>query len=857
MRRLHALLLWVLVTLVPINGWAQDTTGPVAEGAQQQDTVSQVDGSGVEPNVPINDEIADLPGIDYDAWERLATRTEDALRTERASNAAFETLRSELVDARQEFSNAQDINATLIDTLQAQIDALGPPPAEGEPDEPASIASRRATLTARMGELTAPRRAASEAYARADALIGNIDALLRERQASELLKLGPSPLNPTTWPDAVGAALGTYSAIAREVRTAAASPVRRNELRESLPAVILFVALAAILLVPGRRWVERMGDKLKARARGRTVGLGAASFVSSVAQLTLPLLGAAALVSAAHATGLLNLRSTVLVNGLFSIAFGFFVARWVARRIFPAVDSPRESLIPVTPIQHAEARIYASLLGALVGLLLPIQEFADLDGYSAGTLAVLSFPVTVLGGVLLFRLGQIIAAGSRPVTESEAGYGSFRITALRAVGQLAMGIGIVAPVVAAVGYQGVAEAFLWPSVTTLALIGIWVVLSRVATETYALVTRKDEEALEGSLLPVLFTFLLAFLAIPLLALIWGMRVEQLIELWTRIKAGFQVGGVTISPSNFLTFAIVFAIGYVVTRLVQQALASSVLPKTKLDLGGRNAVRVGVGYVGIFLAALIAITTAGIDLSSLAIVAGALSVGIGFGLQTIVSNFVSGIILLVERPISEGDWIKVGDQMGFVRDISVRATRIETFDRTDVIVPNADLISGQVTNYTHGNSVGRLILPVGVAYGTDTRLVDRVLREIVEAHPLISVDPAPQVLFVGLGASSLDFEVRAILPDVKMILTVQNDLLHEITARFGTEGIEIPFAQTDIWFRNPEDLPGGSGAATTQTPHAAQPSDEPPVPPKPVSILPDQDDLDNGSPPDDPAGEGDD
>ena len=745
---------------------------------------------------PVPAAFAQAEAPDYADWEKDAAEAEAILENDRASNAALDEMRKRIADWRANFLAAQSTNASQIDTIKGQIAALGPAPQEGQA-EAADIAERRTTLNARLAELQAPGIKAVEAYSRADGIIRQIDTKIRARQATELLKLWPSPVNPINWPAGWAVLQQGAKTLWAETSGAWENPTRRSQLQDNLPAILLYLALAGLLLLKGTSLMERLTTRLQngASLRGRTL----VAALVSLGQVLLPVAGMFLLVGAIMASGMTGTRSGALIAALPVAAFVFFFARWLSGWLFgPA------AIHAGTSKGNGEARIHITTIGLVYALEIFRRAFTTevRPPLSMAAQSVWGAPLLCIVAIFLFRLGHILRRSVSQVEEKEAA--AFRDGLVRLIGSALMAVSVVGPLLAVIGYVNAANAIVWPAIDSLAILGVAILIQRFATDIYIMVTGSGEEGREA-LIPVLIGGLLAILSVPLLALIWGARTADLSEIWTRFSEGIPIGETRISPAILVTLLLVFALGYMVTRLVQGALKSSVLPRTRLDKGAQNAVAAGIGYIGIFLAGLAAITTAGIDLSALAYVAGALSVGIGFGLQNIVQNFVSGIILLIERPISEGDMIQVNGQTGTVKGISVRSTWIETGDRTDVIVPNADLISGVVTNLTRGNLTGRLVVAVGVAYGSDTRKVEAILRETAEAQPLVLVNPPPAVVFTGLGADSLNFEIRVILSDVNFKSEVQTEILHQIVERFGAEGIEIPFAQRDIWLRNPEAL----------------------------------------------------
>ena len=721
---------------------------------------------------------------DYEKWELNALRAETVIETDRASIEALEKLRLQLVQWRTSFQQLQNENQDRIETIETQIESLGLKPESGK--DP--LEDRRVALDKQLAKLNEPIVRAQEAFNRADGMISEIDTLISQRQASEFLQLGPSILNPLLWGSSLGDVFKSFATLSKETSGVLSSPYFQDQFSDRLISALLISIFSILLFI----YSGSISNQLKTATKRFEKVI---EFLSLCFKYLLRYLALYSLINLAQSLSIFGIRGDLIADNFYLWTGYFIFAFWLVERLQRSWQVSATNNLSVKNLRN---------FAIFSPFLLMAQDFgsdlARLQLLEQQSFSVLTSAITVLAGILLWRISVLL----KSVISSTATLSSLQLKLLGFLRRILLGVAVISPLIAAIGYVNAGSAIALPMIKTLGLLALIVILQRLTFDVYAAILNKSEEEADA-LAPVLLGFIITISVLPFFAIIWGTRVSSLTELWIQFQDGIKIGDSRISPLDFLTFILLFTIGYMLTRVVQSALRGSILPKTNLDSGAQNALVAGLGYIGIFIAALVSISSTGLDLSSLAIVAGALSVGIGFGLQNIVSNFVSGVILLIERPISQGDWIEVSGKMGYVRNISVRSTRIETFDRTDVIIPNADLVSGVVTNWTRGNTIGRVIIPVGVAYGTDTKKVEKILRDIISQNEHVAKDPAPGVVFQGFGADSMDFEIRAILSDVNYMLSVKSDVNHEIVKRFNKEGIEIPFAQRDVWIRNPEVL----------------------------------------------------
>ena len=278
--------------------------------------------------------------------------------------------------------------------------------------------------------------------------------------------------------------------------------------------------------------------------------------------------------------------------------------------------------------------------------------------------------------------------------------------------------------------------------------------------------------------------------------------EFLAAVWDVLEVKlFSLGNTKITPLVFLELLLIVVAFLLLSKLLRRFLQKRIMPRFRLDDGVQFTILRLIHYLIIVIGILIALDSVGIELTSLAVAFGLMGVGIAFGLQNITSNFVSGLILLFERPIRVGDYIEVGGTQGRVSSINMRSTTIVTPDNVTLIVPNSRFIEDTVTNWSVGDLKIRLSIPVGVAYGSDTDLVTKLLLEAAGSNPEVLSDPEPSVLFREFGNSSLNFELRAWIPtpNPRVRAKVKSDLNYAIDVAFRKNDVTIPFPQRDVHF----------------------------------------------------------
>ena len=710
-----------------------------------------------------------------------------------------------------------------VKTVQELLDALGPAPAEPGAAEDPEVASRRAQYKADIADYKGRIALAELALTRATALEQRISALFFERLMAKLQTRHPSPLLPATLAVAFPEAGGVLARIA-------ATP-KESQTRLILPDLALIVGALLVGWILRRFLLRRFGRNpaiAEPTFTQRLVGAvaeGLARGVIPAAVITVVLVRAS--VTGPNMGGPFPDVVSLICQSLI-----LFVLATALPRAALAPEMPQWRLANLSSrnAQHL-ARIISFLAAVYAVDTFFFRVGAVFPGgavYSQELRAAYALLFNVVEGIgLLAVLRRSLWTGEGPQDEPEPDEApeqpagdepapSRRYPVLHLLRRLASLLVIAAIIGTAVGYTNFGS-FVINNLLGTGVVGGLLYLLRGLLRDLISVALRSRLAIERLQLKHGTRRLIRFWlragldlvvligAVFAIAPVWTIPVLPLAQWLVEVSSSFEIGSVTVSMADIGTALIVFVIGLGVVRWLQRGLAERVLPETRMDTGLQHSVAAGFGYIGITIAAVVAISVGGLDLSNLALIAGALSVGIGFGLQNVVNNFVSGVILLIERPIKVGDWVVVGSNEGTVKRIRVRATEIETFRRASVIIPNSELLSTSVVNWTHADRLGRVEIPVGVAYGTDPERVRQVLLDIARANSQITNRPPPFVMFKDFADSALIFELRCYLYDIGQIIIVSTDLRFAIDKAFREHGIQIPFPQHDLHLKDIDRL----------------------------------------------------
>jgi small-conductance mechanosensitive channel len=735
-----------------------------------------------------------------DGLRQRTDQLEKQIAANSEDDARLVDIRLQLEETERQLLQSSVAFRPRLTEINNRLDQLGPAPAEGQPPEPDLVARERQALLAEKAEINAALGVAEDQSIRINALITRITEMRRDlfsRLLTRRYDIGTA-LAGEVAEAARNEAKDLYRIVSSWVRF-----VAQVKLRSVLFATFFALLAAAILLIGGRRLFGRLFE-----ADGDVESPSYLSRLSVAFWSTL--VPTAALAVFLTTTYLLYDYFAVLWVDIGTIMTSLFIVIglvFFVHRLGSSVLSPRLPNWRLIAVDTQAARLLLWLVSATA-------IFTGIDVFLSTVYSVLDSPLsltvgesliaTVLTGILVVLIGLV-----RPFT-GEDGRPRRWHPVLSATLFLLGGVTIVAALLGYIGFARFLSTQIVVTGAVLATMYIGFLSARAVAEEGAFagttLGRRFESrfSLDASTLDQLalvvsiaINILILVVGVPLILFLWGFQPGD-IQAWVyNAVTGIRIGSFTLSFTGIFWGILVFVLGYFLTRWFQGWLDGSVMARGKVDAGVRNSIRTVVGYAGLAIAVLMGVSAAGIDLSNFALIAGGLSLGIGFGLQNVVSNFVSGLILLAERPFKAGDWIVAGPVSGTVKKISVRATEIETFQRQTVILPNSELINSAVGNWTHRNKLGRIEILVGVGYGSDAKRVHEILLEIASNHPLVLKNPEPFVLFSAFGESSLDFEVRVFLADVSNGIIVQNDVRFAILEAFARENIEIPFPQRDV------------------------------------------------------------
>jgi potassium efflux system protein len=734
-------------------------------------------------------------------WQQEFSRLESDLQKPRLGYSQLNDFRDELQRIRAEIENFRTHLEPALAVAKDQLGLLGPAPTAAQPAEPEDVAKNRADRSYYLGLLSAGQVEIDSANMRINNLIDTIQDIRRKNFTTRLLQPVPGIYSSQTWSTVPNYAPSAAYRV-RDIMTGWWGSLSDQDdvLLVVFEAALLLLALSVGAAYGTRRLRPRRPEEGD-QPFWRRAAVAGGIVLLWILPVVVPIAFLYGLVVQTH-------QLPERVDWLFystaqSIIIVLAVSVLVITAFAPRV--PHWRLIPVSD------RVARRICGLVLALALVYGVTTLLYVVTRVVQAPFALTVAVALPSSLLLAGIIAAILLTPLD------GQYQDKApsprLLAVLRVPVWIVVIAIVISALaGYLALARFLAQQLVVTGSILAFSYLLllwvdglmqglgdDRAATGRWLKERVGQQQARrERLVLPIglFLKTLVIVLSVPLILLQWGYTWPDVYDWYTQLFFGFRIGSTQVSIAVLLASVIVFGLAYGAARLFQGWLDARVLKPAGISGGLRDSIRVGVGYVGVVIAALAAFSYAGFNLSNLAILAGAFSVGIGFGLQSVVNNFVSGLILLAERPIKVGDLVIVGGEEGYVRKISVRSTEVETFERASVLIPNSYFITEKVKNWTLRDNVRRIAIPVKVAHGSDPRVVKSILFKVAQDHPNVQTLPAPSVDFEDFGLDGLSFKLYAFI-DLDAGGSATTDLRIAILEAFQEAGIAIPSRQAEV------------------------------------------------------------